>query len=604
MLHLYKLNKSFTYRNDDAVEVLKNINFTFSGTGLIGIHGESGCGKTTLINIAYGILEPDDGEVLVNSMNINTTPKTELWRKEYSFIYQNLRLCNELTAYDNVKFGSLIEDSKVLTNSLEVVGLEDHINSLVGNLSGGQKQRVAIARAISKRPKYLFVDEPTSSLDHDNAKAVMDLFKIISKECLVIFVSHDIELINEYSDHIIDITKENNVEYVKNSVRIKQRKYNYFHLRTKDIITVAKSQIKKLWKVFLLYLVSLFISFISIVMLLQFGNNLKNEKIVLEKSITDSRVIYLSGSNDDLMLYKNEYKDKSYFIIDNESLQLQFSGNIISPEVRINPNIETEIVLVNSNFKSEYSLEEFENSVINVKINDIEQLYEISEVVTDSILAGSVVYLPLNLLNDYSNESTRLAIIDDNILNIYNEIVRNEKLYVLNDPINHKNTFDTYHEPINLMVKTTLALLMMEIVFLTILILCFIYSFFKEYIITLYHYGMEEFDLVKMIFPVVSIIQSIALMFSILFYPLHKYFLNKVINNIFTTKNHQYLTFNMGTIIDFFIICIVLIIFSYSLISARIWVTLKGADYYFKTKKYLQRLFWKTNIKKYFSRFQ
>ena len=214
MIQVTALNKYF-HNGVSSLHILKDINLTFPETGLVTIFGHSGSGKTTLLNI-IGLMDSfDSGE-------INWYGKTfdkyhykqfdEIRNKDIGYIFQNYHLIEEESVYDNVAYPLHllgIKDKKVIDNqvmyALEAVGMAPFYKRNVKMLSGGQQQRIAIARAIAKDAKVIIADEPTGNLDSDNTFEVMNIIKKISKERLVILVSHEENLVDFYSDRIIQI---------------------------------------------------------------------------------------------------------------------------------------------------------------------------------------------------------------------------------------------------------------------------------------------------------------------------------------------------------------------------------------------------------------
>lgn len=213
MIKLKEVCKSYkTHRK--KYEVLKNINLSFPNNGLISVLGPSGCGKTTLLNLIGGLDKVTSGDIIVN--NISTTKyKNKDWdnyRNNYiGFVFQNFNLLENRTVFNNVELTLRLsrvkcrERKERVLNALKEVGLEKLASKKVKLLSGGEKQRVVIARAIVNNPEVVLADEPTGSLDSVTSLEIMDILKEISKTRLVVMVSHNIELVNKYSDDIIHL---------------------------------------------------------------------------------------------------------------------------------------------------------------------------------------------------------------------------------------------------------------------------------------------------------------------------------------------------------------------------------------------------------------
>ena len=209
MIKITNLRKAFQNRL-----VLNNINYEFPRNGLYIIFGESGSGKTTLLNCISGLIS-FDGSIEIEHQNIETLNDEELSNlrlSSYGFVFQDFKLFENETVIANLLFpletlnrlSSHIKTRKC-QDLLSLVGLDSKEKQVVNKLSGGEKQRVAIARALVNDPKVLLADEPTGSLDEKNSIEIMNILKIISKNSLVIVVSHDQELTKKYADCIIEM---------------------------------------------------------------------------------------------------------------------------------------------------------------------------------------------------------------------------------------------------------------------------------------------------------------------------------------------------------------------------------------------------------------
>jgi putative ABC transport system ATP-binding protein len=180
----------------NSFKVIKNLNLSIPSTGFYGILGPSGSGKTSMLYLLSGMLEPSGGDILYNGYKLpkSKTARQALRRSEMGFVFQFHFLINYLSVYQNILIGSDPKDiyrydvAKMLIKRLELDGLE---NRKPYELSGGQRQRVAIARSLANRPKVLFVDEPTASLDHKIGQKVIDMLYEFSQEACVILVTHD-----------------------------------------------------------------------------------------------------------------------------------------------------------------------------------------------------------------------------------------------------------------------------------------------------------------------------------------------------------------------------------------------------------------------------
>jgi len=208
-IDVYKKYKS----KKRIVTASKKINISFPNRGMIFILGPSGSGKTTIFNLISGIIKPTKGTILYNGQDITKLSgkkTTEYRNNEIGFIYQDNNLLESLSVGENIKIALNLNGKDLskedIEQNLSKYGLEDVYESFPSELSGGEAQRVAICRAVLKQSRFMLADEPTGSLDQKSATTVMDSLKEISKERLVIVVSHDTILAEKYADRIIKIS--------------------------------------------------------------------------------------------------------------------------------------------------------------------------------------------------------------------------------------------------------------------------------------------------------------------------------------------------------------------------------------------------------------
>ena len=213
MLKLEDITKDYKSA-DNVVHALKGVNIEFRESEFVSILGQSGCGKTTLLNIIGGLDRYTSGNLIINGKSTKDF-KDKDWDayRNYSigFVFQNYNLIPHQTILSNVELALTLsgvdkkERKKRAIETLKKVGLEEQIHKKPNQLSGGQMQRVAIARAIVNNPDIILADEPTGALDSKTSKQVMDILKEIAQEKLVIMVTHNGELAEEYSTRIIRI---------------------------------------------------------------------------------------------------------------------------------------------------------------------------------------------------------------------------------------------------------------------------------------------------------------------------------------------------------------------------------------------------------------
>lgn len=203
-----------TYGNGEVVHALNGISIEFRESELVSILGPSGCGKTTLLNIIGGLDRYDSGELELG--NISTKKfKGSDWdayrNQSIGFVFQNYNLIGHQSVLQNVEIAMTLsgvsanERKRRAKEALESVGLADQIHKKPNQLSGGQMQRVAIARALVNNPDIILADEPTGALDSHTSIQVMEILKEIAEDKLVIMVTHNAELAEQYSSRIIRI---------------------------------------------------------------------------------------------------------------------------------------------------------------------------------------------------------------------------------------------------------------------------------------------------------------------------------------------------------------------------------------------------------------
>ena len=191
MIQLKGVRKSY-----GANEVLKGIDLRIEEQDYLVILGASGSGKSTLLNILSGLEKPDQGEVLYDGENIASLSESQLtkFRKnQVAFIFQQYYLLQELTVVQNVKMGAHLAKNQDYLPIIEEMGLKEKIQQYPSELSGGEQQRVAIARALAKKPKVLFLDEPTGALDEATGRQILSYIAQMKKELgfTLVMVTHN-----------------------------------------------------------------------------------------------------------------------------------------------------------------------------------------------------------------------------------------------------------------------------------------------------------------------------------------------------------------------------------------------------------------------------
>lgn len=214
MLELKNIVKDYTSKNQPVVHALKGINVSFRKNEFVAILGHSGCGKTTLLNIIGGLDRYTSGDLIIEGRSTKEY-KDRDWdtyrNHSIGFVFQSYNLIEHISILANVELALSIsghskkERTKKALAALKKVGLEGLERKKPNQLSGGQMQRVAIARALVNNPEILLADEPTGALDSETSIQVMDLLSEVAKDRLVIMVTHNPDLANQYANRIIKI---------------------------------------------------------------------------------------------------------------------------------------------------------------------------------------------------------------------------------------------------------------------------------------------------------------------------------------------------------------------------------------------------------------
>ena len=222
MINAIGLKKSYG-AGESRTEVIKGIDIKISDGDFVAILGASGSGKSTLLNVLSGLERPDNGSILYGDTDITTLTDTELtkFRKNtIGFIFQQYYLLPNLTVEKNVRMGADLANNKDYVEIIKAVGLENKAKKYPNELSGGEQQRASIARALAKKPKVLFLDEPTGALDENTGRQVLDyISKLHDKNSFtIVMVTHN-QNIAEMANTIIKMNRGRISEVLHNPVQ-------------------------------------------------------------------------------------------------------------------------------------------------------------------------------------------------------------------------------------------------------------------------------------------------------------------------------------------------------------------------------------------------
>ena len=287
MIEINNLNKCYNKGKKNESHVLNSISLSINEIGMVALFGKSGSGKTTLLNCIGGIDNYDSGACHINGVKSGCMERFYSYkRKNIGFVFQDYSLIDNQTVEDNLMAALKISEKCAtldkVNHALKVVGMSYYNKRVVGTLSGGQKQRVAIARALCIDPCVILADEPTGNLDQENTIKILDILKEISKNILVIIVSHERELVESYADRIIEIDNH----------RIVSDRINHPNKTSKNII---KNRVVQKRFTDRDICINLFYSSVS------------NDKLDIDISIENGN-IYISGNGNNVLCVDNPYE--------------------------------------------------------------------------------------------------------------------------------------------------------------------------------------------------------------------------------------------------------------------------------------------------------
>ncbi|NLC48228.1 MAG: ABC transporter ATP-binding protein [Tenericutes bacterium] len=459
MLKLKNVSK-FYYSKGIVATGFTKVSLNFELGEFIAITGESGSGKSTLLNVISGLDSYEEGEMYVNGSETShyTEKDYESYRKKYiGNIFQNFNLVNSYTVYQNIELVLLLNGArkkdvkKKIIEIIKQVDLEKYKDRKVSKLSGGQKQRVAIARALAQDTPFILADEPTGNLDKESSKSVLELLHKISKDKLVIVVTHNYDQIKEYVTrkitmhdgkvledkkikdfNSVTLNKDNEIKDIKwyNKIRLGFR--NAFNIPIKFLL------------IFVVYSFIVFAMFFAMSSFKeaeyltslegynQFFQNTSNKRIVIKKldnkAFTEEDYINIKKINNVKGIIKDDLSLDSYVSLSSDSYY--FYGGILSlnlidgiDEGRM-PENDKEIVIEVS--ENDYYIENNKEDVLNSEYS-IENLYDYINNKAYKVKIVGIKYIKKQSLNNYgySNFYVNDAIvkkISDNVNKEYSEI--------------------------------------------------------------------------------------------------------------------------------------------------------------------------------------
>ena len=389
MIELKNVCKEYKAKNRVVTKALNNINIKLPSSGLVFVLGKSGSGKSTLLNLIGCMDKVTSGNILINDKDISKLSESKLndYRNScFGFIFQEHNLIEKFSVYDNLKLPCTLKKLKYKKDDydkiLNSVSLDNLGYRRVNELSGGQKTRVSIARALIKNPNVILADEPTGNLDSTNSTQIFEILKNISKDRLVIVVTHDTEYAYKYGDRVIEIedgniTKDNIVNQINEENKeikiVKSRlsfvdaiKFSSLNLRRKTIRLIVISIIISVTLTLFGY--SYLMSDIDIINthVKTMINNNETEMTLVKKisgkNLSDINPA-LSISDEDIKYIRNNITNNielTYrLVLDNEFMKLEKNMDFENPNLELSYNAYYNHTYTESTFieKSKESLE-------------------------------------------------------------------------------------------------------------------------------------------------------------------------------------------------------------------------------------------------------
>lgn len=447
MLYLNNITKDYL-SGDMKVQALKGINLEFRKSEFVSILGQSGCGKTTLLNIIGGLDRYTNGDLVINGKSTKQF-KDKDWDayRNYSvgFVFQNYNLIPHQTVLSNVELALTLsgvskkERKQKAIKALEKVGLKDQIHKKPNQMSGGQMQRVAIARALVNDPDIILADEPTGALDTETSVQVMEILKEISKDKLIIMVTHNPELAEKYSTRIVKIldgkiTDDSNPyteEDRKNETRQAKSGKTSMSFLTALSLSLNNLMTKK-GRTFLTAFAGS-IGIIGIAMILSLSNGVRNYIKRVEEDTLSSYPITIQEETIDMAsmmteMMENEIETEQRTHEEEKIYSRNIMGNMLST---VSATVQT------NNLEAFKNYIENENSTIKDNSNAIQYSYNLDlKLYKEDISNGIVQVNPSTVMSNIGmmpeetaeSSSSSMMSMSFGTTNVWRELINNKEL--------------------------------------------------------------------------------------------------------------------------------------------------------------------------------
>ena len=434
MLELKKITKIYE-TNSFKQQALDEVSINFRKNEFVSILGPSGSGKTTLLNIIGGLDDYTNGDLIINGISTKkyTNRNWDTYRNHrIGFVFQNYNLIPHQTILSNVELALTLsgvsknESRKRAKEALNKVGLSDHINKKPNQLSGGQMQRVAIARALVNNPDILLADEPTGALDSKTSEQIMDLLKEVAKDRLVIMVTHNAELANQYSTRIIElkdgkVTSDSDpyTKVDKEKEDDKKKKTSMSFL-TALSLSLNNLMTKKGRTILTAFAGS--IGIIGIALILSLSSGVQNYINRVQEEALTSYPLMIESNSIDITSFLEEQRDNFINAEENQDDNKVYSNDIIIDTLSVMSN-----QINNNNLEAFKNYLENEGSHINDYTTAISYQYNLNlQLYKPDTENGIVQVNPNTILESigYSDETSASIMVSD----VFSELLENDEM--------------------------------------------------------------------------------------------------------------------------------------------------------------------------------
>ena len=448
MLELKKITKIYQ-TGEFKQKALDNVTMNFRSNEFVSVLGPSGSGKTTLLNIIGGLDKYTSGDLIINEMSTKKFKDVD-WdtfrNHRVGFVFQNYNLITHQTILANVELALTLsgvskeQRIKKAKETLKKVGLEKHIHKLPNQLSGGQMQRVAIARALVNNPEILLADEPTGALDTETSNEIMKLLKEIAKEKLVIMVTHNQELAEEYSTRIISIKDgqiTNDTNYYDGKIQTKEDEITIKNKTTKtsmNFTTALSLSLKNLMTKKGRTLLTAFagsIGIIGISLILSLSTGVNNYINRIQEDTLTSYPLSIEQATADMSSMMSDLANQNNREIHND--KKIYSNDLMTSLVE---TMASQIKINNLKEFKKY----IESNPSNLKdyTNDIKYIYNLDLQIFSKDTTKITKLNPSTVFSSFgfmSNDNGAISnSMMNNRMNVFNELSNNEEII--------KNTYD------------------------------------------------------------------------------------------------------------------------------------------------------------------